>query len=511
MERSIRAAIAGGTGTGTCFHISAAAQAVGGGSPGIQDLLDLMDAGENVGQSDGIEAAMERLGRDILSDAVERLRTGNSTDGAQAILHVCGEVEGALRQAGNEALAQRADDIHALGLELLRRLSGAKGASWPRGAVLVAEELSVYDALRAVDSGAAAAVVRRYSPVSHAALLLREAGIPVAHDLEDVSALCDGQLVRVDGAAQEIVLDPKDGAQGGILAPIGEEELPLADGTVFRLSVNAGGSLNSIPEGISIGLLRTEYAYLSSGEMDEERLAAEYAALARTRPFVTIRLLDIGADKLPSGPDTAKEENPALGLRGVRALLRNPGLLRTQLRAILRASASGNIRILIPMVTLPEEIAAVRNQLHACMEELRGEGRAFCPEVPLGIMIETPAAAIEAETMADAADFGVIGTNDLAQYVMAADRCRAELAAYASWRQSAVLRLTAQVIRAFAARGKRVCVCGEMAADPEGIQMLVEMGLREASVSPGSHGIIADCIRSKFGKSGKVSSPVGKP
>jgi phosphotransferase system enzyme I (PtsI) len=239
-----------------------------------------------------------------------------------------------------------------------------------------------------------------------------------------------------------------------------------------------------------IGLYRTEYLWLTlEREPAEEEQMHAYTEIARALPAhqpVTIRVLDIGGDKmvLGSSESSHKEANPFLGNRSIRYLLRNPDVFRRQLRAILRASAHGNVRLMYPMVSTIEELRAANLEVHACMEQMRLEGVAFDEHIKRGVMIEIPAAGLIADALAQEADFLSIGTNDLIQYTLAVDRLNETVARLYQPTHPAVLQLIEMTVAAGHAHGIKVSVCGEMAADPVLAVLMVGMGVDELSMSP---------------------------
>lgn len=495
MRRTIRASVIGGTGAGICYNLqdTSCDDAV---IVDAQALIALMEPEEDFQECRSIEGAMKRVRRDILTDAVHKLQSGECKDAVDALRRVCSELEGILLSARNPILAQRAADIRSQTEYLVRRLMKLPEIEIGTNTVLVSAEIGVQEALIAAKAGVAAAIVSVYNPFSHAALILRGASIPVAYGVGNLGFFNDGCAVRVDGEKQRIVVEanPDEMEINREEFQVGAEHIRLRDGSEFLLRLNAMGSFENLPAGMGIGLLRTEFFCMSDASpIDEERLAAEYSALICRHGEVSIRLPDVRDDKPVPGLVIGKGSSK-LGLCGIRALLKNDKYLKTHLRAILRASAGRRARILIPMVTEVWEVQAVRNMLEACAEELRSANIPIPDRVELGAMIETPSAAIEAEQLAEITDFAALGTNDLTQYVMAADRDDDEIAAYAHWNKPAVLKLMRYVLKAFMGRNKRICVCGEMAAEAEGIAALVEMGFREASVVPSRHGAIASEI-----------------
>ncbi|MNV46575.1 Phosphoenolpyruvate-protein phosphotransferase [compost metagenome] len=239
-----------------------------------------------------------------------------------------------------------------------------------------------------------------------------------------------------------------------------------------------------------LGLYRTEFLFLQRNELPDEQEQFETyrdAALGMSGRPVTIRTLDLGADKADrTGLTLSNEENPALGLRGVRLSLARPKVADTQLRAILRASAYGKLRILIPMVSTREEILAVRRRLAKQAELLRAEGHEVAEHIPFGAMIEVPAAAIALESFIDLVDFLSIGTNDLVQYLLAADRNNEAVGELYSPLHPAVVRLLAHILRTGQAYNIPVAVCGEIAGDPLMTRLLLALGLTEFSLHPGT-------------------------
>ncbi|MNV05144.1 Phosphoenolpyruvate-protein phosphotransferase [compost metagenome] len=239
-----------------------------------------------------------------------------------------------------------------------------------------------------------------------------------------------------------------------------------------------------------LGLYRTEFLFLQRNELpDEEEQFQTYrdAALGMSGRPVTIRTLDLGADKADrTGLTLSNEENPALGLRGVRLSLARPKVADTQMRAILRASAYGKLRVLVPMVSTRDELLAVRRRMLKLTEQLRAEGHMVAEHVPLGAMIEVPAAALALESFIDLVDFLSIGTNDLVQYLLAADRNNEALGELYSPLHPAVLRLLQMVIETGARHRIPVAVCGEIAGDARMTPLLLALGLTEFSLHPGT-------------------------
>jgi phosphotransferase system enzyme I (PtsI) len=281
--------------------------------------------------------------------------------------------------------------------------------------------------------------------------------------------------------------------KGKRLALLRNADTRTRDGTPIALYANAESSADIAQAralgAAGIGLYRTEFLFLQRRELpgeEEQFLAYRDVVLGMGGLPVTIRTLDLGADKADSsGLVLDEEENPALGVRGVRLSLRHPQLLATQLRAILRAACYGPVRILVPMVAAAEEMDGVRVLLERCARELHAAGVETAEKVELGAMIEVPAAAIALPGMIRSLDFIAIGTNDLVQYTLAVDRNNDQLADLYDPLHPAVLKLLAQTIATAQRANRRVSLCGEMAGDCRYTALLLALGLTDFSMHPG--------------------------
>ena len=361
--------------------------------------------------------------------------------------------------------------------------------------------------------GVMAVVTASGSPLSHSAILARSLHIPLVIGAADaLQRVNDGDVLAVDGSSGLIILEPnaddlrahrmrvlEHARERKQLHRLRREPTRTRDGIDIKLWANAE-SREDVAEAhalgaAGVGLYRTEFLFMNRPAAlrhtlpDEEEQFRAYRdlVLGMTGRTVTIRTLDIGADKADgTGLALTGEPNPALGLRGVRLSLHRTDLFRTQLRAILRASAYGPLRVLVPMVSGREEILAVQSHLSATQRELRAEGHAIADLVPLGAMIEVPSAAIALPTFIDAIDFLSIGTNDLVQYLLAADRMNDALGNLYSPLHPAVIRLLYGVIRIARQKRKPVAVCGEVAGDPMFAPVLLALGLDEFSLHPGT-------------------------
>lgn len=391
----------------------------------------------------------------------------------------------------------RADDI----LDIRDRVSGALAGAGqqivPPGSILLAEELGVSTFLMMDWSKGGAIVLRGGSPRSHLALLARARGIPMLVQTgRDLTSI--GGHVLVDAEGGELVADPSEATQARFHARLQSETASEAsasssgqpaetiDGQVITVSFNIAreDEVESLPEGCAgIGLVRTEFLFSGRSPPDEERQFQAYKRLvdnAAGKPIV-VRLFDFGGDK--PLPETTRLEQHALPptMRGIRLLCQMPGLLQQQVRALVRASAFGDLRILVPMVSKPEEISLVRRLVADETIRLRSEGlESGTPQV--GMMVEVPVAAMAIESFD--ADFYSLGTNDLVQFLTASDRSDARSDPYADLCHPAILRLVKAVIHHALLHRKEITCCGDAAADPDLLPALLSAGLRSISVSP---------------------------
>ncbi len=408
----------------------------------------------------------------------------------------------------------RAADLDDLGRRILARLAGrepgAPEVSEP--GIVVAAELTPLDAAGLDADRVRGIATAGGSPTSHGAILARSLGVPAVVGLGPaVLELADGTPALLDGGAGYVVPEPGEELAAQARARIearheaaatasAAAHAPAAtgDGIDIEVAANAG-SLADVRAATaagadSVGLLRTEFLFLdrddAPGEDEQLAVYTELAEALEGRPL-TLRTVDAGADKPLPYLRQAREENPFLGLRGIRLGLVNPELLAVQLRAALRVAASHPLRLMFPMVSTVAELAAARRVLETARADL-GDS-AGDPSV--GAMLEVPAAALTAEALVEQAEFLSIGTNDLTQYTLAAERGNAAVAGLADPLHPAVLRLIAAACSGAEGRGRPVAVCGEMAADPAAIAILVGLGVRELSVAVPSVAAVKQAVR----------------
>ena len=404
--------------------------------------------------------------------------------------------------------SRREDIDHVIGrvqAALLRGLDGSEVIGLA-GEVLVTDSVAPAELAQLSERGVVAVLVSHGSPLSHSAILARSLGLPMLiAPPEALAAIPDGAAVMVDAGRGEIIVEPGpddlsdlrerefvQAREQHALARLRDKPTQTRDGVDIRLYANAE-SREDVARAFrlgaaGIGLYRTEFLFLQRREPpDEEEQLAAYrdAVLGMNGRPVTLRTLDLGADKADAtGIALAREPNPAMGLRGVRLALARPVLFRAQLRAMLRASGYGPVRILVPMVARREEMLSVRTLLRDCARELRREGHHLADDIPLGAMIEVPAAAFALPTMIATMDFVSIGTNDLIQYLLAADRGNDALGDLFSPLYPAVLRALHEIIDTCARARKPLSICGEIASDPHFTPLLLALGLTEFSMHP---------------------------
>lgn len=403
-------------------------------------------------------------------------------------------------------LADRTNDIYDIEKTLLRHLLGRKRedvANLTQPVVILANNLTPSETVGLNRQLVRAFAVELGGMGGHTAIVAEALEIPavvgVGHFLAQVSG---GENVIIDGHQGLVILRPdhetlaryKQQAErrrqyAAQLRDLWDEPAATADGVRIRICANIEfpGEVEACRDrgADGIGLYRTEFLYLaSSSEPTEEDQFQAYRRVAEVMNGapVTIRTLDLGADKAPSGR-MIEEKNPFLGLRSIRLSLRNPDLFRVQLRAVLRASASGAIRVMFPLISTLEELREARRFLRGVMVELEGEGLAFNPQIPVGMMVETPSAVVMLDRFLPEVDFISIGTNDLIQYTLAVDRSNSAVADLYHPTDPAVLRLLEMALRAAGARSTPVSLCGQIAG-PHYVMLLLGLGLRDLSVTP---------------------------
>lgn len=442
---------------------------------------------------------LEHTRRSIFEDGIES---------AEAWKRALDEVAGSYRDLENPHLRARAVDVEDVRDQVLRALGGEPVDApivLPEPAILLAPELSPTQTARLDMSRILGLVTTGGGPTSHGAILARAMGIPaVAGVGEAAESIADGTRVGLDGTAGEFYGQPSEDELARLETRrqtwlekqrelLERTHLPAVtrDGVPVEVVANVGSQQDAetaVRNGAEgVGLLRTEFLFLtrSTPPSEGEQITILKGILQTLgdRPVI-VRTLDVGGDKALPYLDTAQEANPFLGVRAVRLTLQHRDLFITQLRSILRAGAGHNVKVMFPLISQVREYEEARALLETAHTALTEEELEHLWPIETGIMVETPASALRSEHFAREVDFFSVGTNDLTQYVMAAERGNPLLSDYADALDPAVLRLVQQVVDAAHARGKWVGVCGELAGDPFAIPLLVGLGVDELSVTP---------------------------
>ncbi len=464
-----------------------------------------MREGGNEGEA-GIFEAHAEMAEDpeFLSEVEERVRGLQSPEGA--VLAVGEEFAGMFAGMEDEYLAARADDVRDVASQIAAELMGDTTAgleALAQPSVILALNLAPSDTARIPKGMALGFVISEGSRTSHVSIMARSMGIPavvgVGAALEEALG---AEVVALDGTEGYAVADPDPAtishfeekqrdvaAEAALLEEYKHVEARTKDGRRIEVSANIGSAEES-EEALAwgaegVGLFRTEFLFMKRTDLPSEE--EQYEAYRRVAEAfgekpVIIRTIDVGGDKDLPGVDQPEEDNPFLGWRGIRMCLDVPELFKPQLRALLRAAPYGKLRIMFPMVVDNAELHAAKKILEECREELRNEGTQY-GEVEVGIMVETPAAAIRAHDIAPEVSFFSIGTNDLVQYTLAADRGNERLTRLQSADHPAVLDLIGKTCEAAREAGIWVGVCGESAGEAAMVPKLVELGVTELSMS----------------------------
>ena len=439
------------------------------------------------------------------SEIEKQMQLGSSAE--KALETICDMFITMFESTGDELTMQRATDVKDIKKGMLSVLLGIEEADIskaPKGTIIVVDDLTPSMTTGIVKENIAGIITQTGGKTSHSAILARALEIPAVLSVAGVvEKLADGQQVIIDGSKGTVIDAPteeqlKDYKEKRNKFLKEKEELKkyigmataTADGRVVELVGNIGNPDNAKQvvecDGEGVGLFRTEFLFMDSDSMPTEEQQFEAykkaALVLKDKPLI-IRTLDIGGDKEIPYLGLKKEENPFLGFRAVRFCLENTQLYKTQLRALLRASAFGNIKIMVPLVTCVDEIRAVKALVKEIMADLDSQGIAYNKEIQVGVMMETSASVMVADLLAKEADFFSIGTNDLTQYTMCVDRGNADVAYLYSVYNPAVLRAIKHIIECGSKEGIMVGMCGEAAADPLMIPLLVAFGLSEFSVS----------------------------
>jgi len=444
----------------------------------------------------------------VLEKCQKKIRT-EMCNAEWAVHNVASEYAAIFEGMEDEYLRERANDIYDIGSRLIRNLQGVGdvvSSLVTKPCIIVADELSPSETIALPRNLILGFVTDRGSLTSHASLISRALGIPAVVGIGSLSEIAkNGENLLVDGTSGTVILNPDQSA-------IDELNKTVAINKIFNISLEElRNRLGQTKEGVrvplvanidsstamnelyavgaeGVGLYRSEYLWLAlNREPSEDEQVEAYTRVLRALTDdqeVTLRVLDLGGDKIIADAKNFTEANPFLGNRSIRYLLRKPDVFRRQLRAVLRASAHGRLQILYPMITVLEELREANQTLVDCMDELRREGRNFDENLKRGVMVEVPSAALIAGFLAKECEFFSLGTNDLIQYTLAVDRLNETVARLYQPAHPAVLQLIDMTIKAGHDNNNRVTVCGEMAADPVMAVLLFGMGVDEFSMTP---------------------------
>ncbi len=474
----------------------------------LQTLYETMK-----GRAGEQEAAIFDAHHMMLHDPTLAKKIRKSVEGGQiverALMLAVDEFAAVLTGMKDELFAARAADVRDIGRRLLRILLGAPDTTLSnitQPAIVIADDLTPSDTASLDPAMTLGFCTARGGLTAHSAILARTLGIPAIVALGDelLHSVTTGTRLILDGKDGRLVISPDEATVQQYERTRQQHELHMvqvkahameptqtANGRRVEVAANigdAGSARDAVANGAEgVGLLRTEFLYLDDVQPpSEEKQVGVYRGIFEVmgqRPVI-VRTLDIGGDKPPSYLPFPQEMNPFLGWRAIRISLDRPELFKTQLRAILRAAAGYQVRIMFPMVSDLEELRAGRGMVEEVKAELEAAKIVFAEDVPVGIMVETPAAAMLVDVLSEAADFFSLGTNDLTQYTLAVDRGNATVAKLFQPLHPSVLRLIQRTIELAHARGKWVGMCGELAGMQKAIPILLGLGLDEFSMNP---------------------------
>jgi phosphoenolpyruvate-protein phosphotransferase (PTS system enzyme I) len=474
----------------------------------LQGLHDAIEKRAGKEEASIFVAHQEMLSDPALDGKIREF-VGIGQTAEQALVNATDELADLLASVNDELFAARALDVKDVGRRVLRILLGLPDTALSavtEPSIILATDLTPSDTASLDPSLTLGFITAQGGLTSHSTILARGLGLPaivgMGNGLRD--SVSNGTFIVMDGRSGEMILEPNQETIARyrqikaqreshlqILKTAAAKDARTANGRRVEVAANVGeaaSARDALEHGAEgIGLLRTEFLYLEDtqppGEEKQFRIYREIFEAMAGRPVI-VRTLDIGGDKPPSYLPFPEEMNPFLGWRAIRISLDEPGLFETQLRAILRAAAGHRARIMFPMVSDLDELRRAREIVERVERDLESASVEFAADIPVGIMIETPAAAVLVDVLAEASDFFSLGTNDLTQYTLAVDRGNARVAGLYQPLHPSVLRLIKQTIDAGHSKGKWVGMCGELAGMTKAIPILLGFGLDEFSMNP---------------------------
>lgn len=485
----------------------------------LQEIYDkaLKEVGEANAQI--FEIHMMMIDDDDYNESIVSIIENQSVNAEYAVAVTADNFSEMFASMEDAYMQARAADVKDISNRIISCLLADEGENSPSDekVIICADDLAPSETVL-LDKDKVLAFVTAYgSSNSHTAILARNMNIPaiigVGEDL--LNCVRNGDYAIVDGYTGEIFLDPDEATKGclerkhtedeekkRLLQELKGKENITLDGTRVNIYANIGGvdNIGSVlaNDADGIGLFRSEFLYLESSDYpteEEQFMAYKKVLESMAGKKVIIRTLDIGADKQVDYFNLQKEENPALGYRAIRICLTRPEIFKTQLRALYRASAYGTLGIMFPMITSVSELERILLICREVIDELKGEGVEISEQVELGIMIETPAAAVISDRLAPMVDFFSVGTNDLTQYTLACDRQNAAVEQFVDTHHEAVLRLIEMAAKNAHNHGVWIGICGELAADTTLTEQFLRIGIDELSVSPAFVLKVRDAVR----------------
>ena len=491
----------------------------------IDESVEKMRAAGQDEQADIMEAhsflLMDPMFTDMMNDKARELANAPA-----AVLAAANETAEILANMEDEYMRERSQDVHDIGRRVARFVLGVKGIEvGGEPIILCGHEVEPSVIANIPDDKLAGVIMGQGSTTCHAVIIAKSRAITTIVGLEErIGDIPDGAKVLMDGNAGMVIVEPTQDELSSYEKQMAEQQAEIkryeamrdlpaetTDGKVVQLTANIGlpdDAEAAIKYGNQgVGLFRSEFIFMGRDKIPSEELQYENykkAILACRGELCVIRTMDIGGDKPLPYLNIAPEDNPFLGYRAVRISLGRPELFMPQLRAILRAGVFGKAAIMVPMVISVDEVKSILTMVDKAKAELETEGKEYAKDVQVGIMVETPAAAVMTPVLAKYVDFFSIGTNDLVQYTLAVDRINPQVSKLYDHFHPAVLQLIQRTIQAGCNNGKWVGMCGEMASDPYAAVILMAMGITELSMSAPSIPKVKEKIRSVSMKEAKA-------